>query len=569
MILESLRNLALREGLLENPDYEPKPVAWIIVLNETGNFINLVPTVSAEEGKKPKAKTFSIPRRLGRTSSPVADFLVDKSEYVLGIEPDSKRSEEDLALRLNKFRKPIRDAFQATSEKALTAIDAFLSSDEERQKVIERVNAEGYKSNDLFAFEYQGTLVHELPEIRQYFSLMRRAAIKDGAQCLICGMVAPPVDKHPTVRIPGGTTSGIAMVSFNSDAFESYGWLRNQNAPVCRNCADAYTTALNRLFSMNYPDPEHPGQTLPRRFVRLSSDTTAVYWGDSNPKLLDLFSSYFDTPKVETVGALFESVHKGRESGGDKSPFYCLILSGGQGRAIVRSSHIGTVDQVELNISEYFSSVDIGTEAPLPLMFLLRNLVLQGKLENLAPGLVTDIFMAIVFGGNFPRTLLTSAVGRCRAERKVTRERAAFLRAYLMRNQKLEVSVGLDKENLNTGYRLGRLMAVLERLQTTAIRGVSRTIVDRYYGSASTRPATVFPRLIAMAQHHVAKLKIGLQYYYKGELAQVMDGLASFPQILSLEDQGLFALGYYHQRYNKAEESSETVIDAPEAEEAA
>jgi CRISPR-associated protein Csd1 len=179
---------------------------------------------------------------------------------------------------------------------------------------------------------------------------------------------------------------------------------------------------------------------------------------------------------------------------------------------------------------------------------LMRSLLLQGKLENLGPSLVTDVFLAIVFGRRFPQTLLASAVGRCRAERKVTRERAAMLRAYLQRNEDMEVTVGLDQENVSVGYRLGRLMAVLERVQGAAQNNPNKTIVDRYYGAASTRPATVFPRLIALAQHHLAKLTGGAAVFYQSRLGEVLDGLASFPQTLRLDEQGLFALGYYHQR---------------------
>src|SRR5208282_4212720 len=120
------------------------------------------------------------------------------------------------------------------------------------------------------------------------------------------------------------------------DAFESYGLSRNENAPVCRDCADAYTTALNRLLSDRYPDPRHAGATLPRRSVRLSPDTTAVYWANEEAEVLDLFTSFFDAPRVENVRALLEAVHKGRSSGSVSSRFYCLILSGGQGRAILR-----------------------------------------------------------------------------------------------------------------------------------------------------------------------------------------------------------------------------------------
>lgn len=544
VILASLCDLARRDGLLANPDYEPKPVAWIIVVDAGGHFVNLVPTAGADEGKKSKPKSFFIPRRAGRTSSSVADFLVNKSEYVLGIEPDGKRSESDLATRRGLFRQRVQDAARVTGEVGLNATAAFLASDEERRRAVEALPADGYKSNDLFAFECDGQLVHDLPEVQRYFSHIRRSVAKEGAQCLICGTTAAPVDKHPAVKIPGGTTSGIALVSFNSDAFESYGLSRNRNAPVCRDCADAYTTALNRLLSDRYPDPQRPGETLPRRFVRLSPDTTAVFWTDQETTVLDLFADFFDAPRIESVAALLESPHKGRAPMGAGNRFYSLILSGGQGRAIVRSAHTGTVAQVERNLKEYFDSIDVGSEQPSPLTLLMRGLVLQGKLENLRPGLVAGVFTAIVFGGHFPRTLLASAVGRCRAERKVTRERAAILRAYLKRNQEREVSVGLDKDSTSVGYRLGRLMAVLERVQNSP----NKTIVDRYYGAASTRPATVFPRLVAMAQHHLAKLNVGLQFFYQARLSEVIDGIAVFPAVLTMEEQGLFALGYYHQR---------------------
>jgi CRISPR-associated protein Csd1 len=541
MILSSLKDFARRENLLADPDYEPKAVAWIIALDDGGKLAGLLPTAGGEEGSKAKAKVLYIPRRDGRTAAPKADFLVDKSEYVLGIEPDGKRSEVDLARRRELFSNSVSAAFANTQQPSLAAVLAFLQSDDERRRASEQLAADGYKSNDLFAFRHRDKLVHELPDVRTYFSRTRRAGSSEGAQCLICGMTAAPVDKHPAVKIPGGTSSGIALVSFNSDAFESYGLSRNQNAPVCRDCADGYTTALRRLLGDGYP-------TLARRHVKLSLDTTAVFWADQEDSVIDLFTNYFDSPDIESVASLLKSPHTGRAAAGTSPRFYCLVLSGGQGRATIRSSHIGTVTQVEDNLRRYFESVDIAAEQPMPLMRLMRSLVLQGKLDNLQPGMVTQVFIAIVFGGSFPRTLLTAALGRCRAERSVTRERAAILRAYLKRNQGWEITVSLDKENPSAGYRLGRLMAVLERVQGAAQNNPNKTIVDRYYGAASTRPAVVFPRLIAMSQHHLTKLTGGIQHFYQRRLAEVIDGLATFPPVLSMEEQGLFALGYYHQR---------------------
>jgi CRISPR-associated protein Csd1 len=567
MILESLKDLAIREGLLANPDYEPRPVAWILAVGTGGKFGGAIHTTGeAEPGRKPRAKVMGIPRRNGRTSGAAADFLVDKSEYVLGVHPEGARQEKDLAERLGLFQQSVLDALAAAPGDALAAVSAFLQSDAERARAIEQISAEGYESNDLFAFQFDDRLVHDLPEVQAYFSVSRRSAGGAGRQCLICGARAPAVRKHPLLKVPGGTTSGVALVSFNSDAFESYGLSGSENAGVCRDCADGYTTALNRLLSDRYPDPRNPGQTLPRRYVRLSPDTTAVFWADEEAPILQLLTDFFDAPRIENVGDLLESPRSGKAPPSVSNRFYCLIVSGGQGRAVLRGMHTGTVGQLELSIRAYFESIAVEGAGPISLGRLLEGLVLQGKRENLPRALTTEVFLAILFQRKFPATLLARAVARCRAEQKVTRERAAILRAYLIRNLDWEVSVGLDLENTNAGYRLGRLMAVLERVQGVAQKNPNRTIVDRYYGAASTRPATVFPRLVALAQHHLRKLTEGREISFQKRLGEVMDGISEFPPVLPLEDQGRFALGYYHQR-QEFFKKADTGADVSEGEE--
>jgi CRISPR-associated protein Csd1 len=559
MILTGLRDLANREGLLQNADYEPKAVAWILSIGDEGKFLGVIPTAAEDKRGKARAKILDIPRRKGRTVAPVADFAVDKSEYVLGIEPDGKRSADDLATRLDLFRQEIAKGVSETGHPALAAVQAFLARPDERQSAIEVINDLKYASNDLFAFEYRGELVHELPEVRKYFSESRNAAKQGEAQCLACGALRDVSRKHPAIQIPGGTTSGVALVSFNSDAFESYGLDGNENAPVCQACADAYTTALKRLVSDRYPDPKNPGQMLPRRSVRLAADTTALFWADREASIVDLLSDYFAAPSPDAIKSILESPWRGRAPAAVSNRFYCLILTGGQGRAIVRGLHTETVDDLEHNIRAYFDAIDLGSDASLSLTWMLRSLVLQGKLENLPPGLASEVFLAIVFGRQYPQTLLARAVERCRAERRVPRERAALIRAYMIRNCKLEVTVALDAANPNEAYRLGRLMALLERIQSAAHNNPNKTIVDRFYGAASTRPVTVFPRLIGNAQHHLAKLNPGLSGFYHSELADVLGGLASFPSTLNLEQQGMSALGYYHQKSFRKQDSEDAV----------
>jgi CRISPR-associated protein Csd1 len=551
VILTTLRDVAVREGLVQNLDYEPKAVSWLIQLDGNGKYLGLVSTLT-EYGpqKRLMAKVMNIPRRSGRTSGRVADFLVDKSEYVLGIESGVKQKTSkpgELIKRRTLFSEGIQRAADELNCAELTAVALFLQSEFELGRCRHDLGGSEYASNDLFAFEVQGCLVHEIPAVQSYFSCLRQARHNEGVrQCLVCGELRPVVDKHPGIRLRGGTTSGVALVSFNSDAFESYGWSRNENAPVCRACADGYATALTRLLSDRYPDPKHPGSVLGRRSLSLSSDTTAIYWADEETNTLDLIGALFDTPDPNAVRDLLMSPHKGRESGGNVNPFYCVILSGSQGRAVVRSVHRGSLQEVEENILVYFRCLLNFVEGPMPLFLLLKSLAVQGKAENLAPSLASDVFLAILFGRALPRTLLVSALQRCRAEQMVTRERAALLGLYLVRNLGKEgIDMGLNRELVDRGYRLGRLLAVLDRLQSSAIRA-NTTLVERYYGAASTRPGTVFPSLLKLAQHHAAKAQSG--GYFHAQLGEVLDGVASFPPTLSTDEQGMFALGYYHQR---------------------
>lgn len=547
MILASLKDAAIREGLVTNPDYEPRPVSWIIQLDARGKYLGVVSTLS-EHGpqKKLRAKVMSIPRRGGRTSAASPDFLVDKSEYVLGVEPDGKRKTADLENRRELFAGQVRSAASHLDSGDLKAVSGFLDSSAGRSRCNEDLNRQEYASNDLFAFEVDGRLVHEAPAIQEYFSALRRLPTDRVRQCIVCGEIRPPVEKHPAIKLRGGSSSGVALVSFNADAFESYGWSRNENAPICQPCADAYTASLTRMLSDRYPDPRNPGSALRRRSVSISNDTTAVYWTEQESEILDLIGGLLDSPDPNAVHDLLVSPHKGRASAGDINPFFCVVLSGAQGRAIVRNVHRGTLREVETNIRTYFRYLLGFAGDPMPLFLLLRSLAVQGKADNLAPNLGSDLFFAILFGRVFPRSLLLSALQRCRAEQDVPRARAALIGLYLIRNLGKEgIDMGLNKGVADSGYRLGRLLAVLDRLQGAAVRP-STTLAERYYGAASTRPATVFPSLLKLAQHHAAKVSAG--GFFQGQLAEVLSGIEVFPPTLSVDEQGMFALGYYHQR---------------------
>lgn len=244
---------------------------------------------------------------------------------------------------------------------------------------------------------------------------------------------------------------------------------------------------------------------------------------------------------------------------------------------MLRSMHSGTLGELDTNLSAYFDAIRLEGDRgePKPLGFMLRSLVLQGKLDRLPPRLAGEVFLGILFGGKLPRLVLSAAVQRNCAEQRVSAERAALLQLYFMRHQMKEVpQMSLDTESTDAPYRLGRLLAAYEQLQRKAQGGnLNRTLVDRYFGAASTRPGTVFPQLVRLSQNHLGKLGQS-GGYYQGLIAGIADGIVNFPSMLTLEEQGRFALGYYHQRQAffrgkpKDENASDTeeTIHTPEGE---
>lgn len=160
---------------------------------------------------------------------------------------------------------------------------------------------------------------------------------------------------------------------------------------------------------------------------------------------------------------------------------------------------------------------------------------------------------------------------RIRADRIINRIRAAILKAYLNRKNRIlnskerEIKVSLDIENNDIGYLCGRLFAVLERIQESALgKNVNATIVDRFYASASSTPMLVFGRLIDLSNHHLSKIaNQGTVIFLKKSISEIMDKIPAtgFPAHLSLDEQSRFAIGYYHQRqeFFKSKEENETI----------
>ena len=308
-------------------------------------------------------------------------------------------------------------------------------------------------------------------------------------------------------------------------------------------------------------------------------DASTVFWTERESPVEGfmglILSPQDDSGDLKEVRDFLEAVRDGKklpkniDDTGMK--FYILGLSPNASRLSVRFWHVSTVEDISAKIGQHFRDLSIiknyDKDPEFPGMWqLLRETAILRKFENISPVLSGSIIRSIMTGASYPQSLMTTIIGRIRADQEINYLRAAMIKACLVRKYRInqiskEVTMELDKESTNIGYRLGRLFAVLEKAQLDAIPGANTTIKDSFYGSASATPRTVFPRLLRLAQHHIQKAEYGRNT--DKMIEEIMQDIQAFPAHLSLDDQGLFAIGYYHQRKdfytqsNKKEDNNE------------
>jgi CRISPR-associated protein Csd1 len=593
MILQALNDYYRRR--CDDPDpaqrlpmfgLEQKEIPFLLEISAEGELLQLRDTRELN-GKKKIARVFRVPMGIKKTSGVAANLLWDTLEYVLGV--DTKGKPERVAEQHAAFRARIAALPEATREDAgIQAVTRFLERFDIPQLERQPAWADALENNAILSFRLQGDLdlVCQRPAVVS--AVLNVSTEDDGpkAMCLVTGEDAPVERLHASIKgVWGAQTSGANIVSFNARAFESYGKTERQgeNAPVSRAAAFAYTTALNHLLRKDSPQRIQVG------------DASTVFWAERESTFETAAADIFgDPPKddpdsgTRAVHALLEAVHSGKLAGpeGD-TQFYVLGLAPNAARISIRFYHCLPLRDLGQCIVQHFEDLSLarGTHDPQhPSLFrLLTAVAAQNKADNIPPNLGGVIVDAIFTGKDapYPSLWLNAAVARCRAEQTVNYLRAAAIKACLNRQMRYaqlslpsptleqEFLPMLDLSNPNPAYRLGRLFAVLEKIQEEASPGLNATIRDRYYGAASSTPVAVFTTLLRLKNAHLKKLTAGRTTVFEKLLGEVLGPVTDFPTHLPLPDQGRFALGYYHQRQNfftkKTEDSTTTLTEGTPA----
>lgn len=571
MILQELnkyyeRKIAETES--EMPPYgtSVEGISFALIIDQKGQLQG-VEDLREEDNKKLIPRKIPVPAAVTRTSGVKANYLWDKSSYVLGADGDG--AHEQNKLRFDAFCEQVSLVSGNVDDAGIVALIQFLNSwDCERsaEEISQYIPWETVAGTNLvFRLDGERGYIHTCSNAQQAWN--RYCSNTEGiptGRCLISGQEEQPLARvHTPIKgVLGGQTSGGYIVSYNASAFISY---KRDKADIAESSAFAYTTALNFLLRRGS-----------RQKVTIG-DTTITFWAEHQSIAEELFAEFFapeESIVVETsteddqqtsgkIFDLLQNIRSGKRAVDiipdlDESVrFFFLGLAPNASRLAIRFWLVGTVGDFLDNVSKHFNDLAIARqfdsepEFP-PLWRLLCQTATLGKSENILPVLAGGVTKAMLNGSMYPQSLLPAVLGRIRAEGEVGYFRAALLKAYLIRNKQMEIPMYYDPDRKDVPYVLGGLFAVLEKAQADAIPGANATMKDRFFASAPATPARIFPMLLKNSANHVAKLrkdptKTGLAVIFDKSIQDAVASLSNFPQTMLPEEQGLFMIGYYQR----------------------
>jgi CRISPR-associated protein Csd1 len=561
-------------GEAEVSGYSREKIGFAIVLAADGRPIDKI-DLRDLTGKKPRPRLLEVPAAVKRTAGILPNLLWDKTAYALGRTAGAGRRTAD---EHAAFKATHLELLANADDDGLLALRRFIETWAPDRFDTSPFTEEMLDSNIVFRLEGDNRLIHEREAARR---LLAGRTGNDGPKrfCLITGIDAPVQRLHPTIKgVEGAQSSGAALVSFNLDAFTSYGQEQGDNAPTSEAAAFRYGAALNRMLDRDGPN----------RLPRPVGDATVIFWADASgvgedvaKAAEDLFAGWLnptdeerDPDKLDRDGGAVARLRDALRDVAAGRPlkaidprldegvrFHVLGLAPNAARLSVRYWLDDRFEAFARRLADHYDDLAIEPKPwratpPSVSRLLVKTTALQEKFDNIPPLLAGEVMRAVLGGGRYPRTLLVTAIIRLRAgDDPATGWHAAAIRAVLARDHRLkyekeQTPMSLDRENPNPAYQLGRMFAALETAQRMALGKVNATIRDRYFGAASAAPASVFPLLLRGVQSHLGKLrKQGKGGWIEREIEDITDHLPpELPRSLRLEAQGRFAIGYYHQR---------------------
>jgi len=588
MILQALNQLYDR--LAPDVDYDlPRPgtsvqdITFEIVLKSDGSLIDIQ---DARAGTK--AKRVQVPGegkasgKITRASAPKkAGILWNDLSFMTGIEisdpPQVNR------MKFDAFRDNHLQIENQIADPAFSAVCEFLRQWDPESELQRAEKCKVFAKTGFGVFRIaDGTNkhVHQLPKVEAHlYSKPQQALLKSAAatQCLISGdfFQNSEIANTHQPKIKGVGKNRTLLVSFNDPAYCSLGKEQSYNAPVSKKATFQYCNALNALLS---------GPQSHRHRIVIG-DVTTVFWTERETTTEKAFAAFFsgqtearegcdgtitqDPVLHQRLEAFLKLVRRGSTTNFDEldddpnTKFFILGLSGNVTRLEVRFWHVSKLRDMLERLRCHFDCLNIqrsfDNEPEFPSAVRLLDQTARER-KAISPLLGGQLMQSILNSTPYPMTLYQGVLNRIRVVEKdqngktrpnVNYLRASILKAVLTRNFNHIITMSLDPDCTKHAYLLGRLFATLEKTQQDALGNVNAGLRDRFYSSASATPASVFPRILRTYQHHLAKLSGGMKVNRERLVQSIhapLDPSVGYPAHLNLEQQGLFAIGYYHQR---------------------
>lgn len=560
MILQSL--ISLYDRYTEDmPPYgfSVEDIGFVITIDKDGNF------VGEPEDLRVKIKTniynfrqSEVPysNRVNVRANAAAktpNFMVDKADYIFGMSGKAKKE-----VHHNSFTAMINDVCGDSQDAGVLAVRTFLK----RWNPQDSMELPYWKEmcgihGKWVAFRLHGDsgFVHEREDVKKLWSdFVAKEEFSQGVS-FIDGKIHDVQFQYAQFKFG----SGASLVSFNEVAYESYGKKKGANAPISVAAEFKSSTALKFLLRSR------------KQRIRIG-DATTVFWAERASPMETFFGQVMN-PSVEDQAAVvpvqefLKTIRQGSfpsDLNDSKNiKFYILGLSLNKARLALRFWYVCSVSELVNRLRDHFCNLEMeGSDKDIPfpgIWHLLKETARETK--DISPVLGGALARSILTGAHYPQNLYQGVIGRIRADHRINYLRASILKAVLQRNHKKEVPMSLDTERREVAYLLGRLFAVLEKAQLDALGKVNSTIKDRFFSAASATPASVFPRLLRLSQHHIEKADYG--YVSDRRISEIMEHVNSFPSHMNLQDQGLFAIAYYQQK-NALYRKNETKIEGGE-----
>jgi CRISPR-associated protein Csd1 len=561
-MLNEILAYAERTGLTSEPGFTVKTAKWAIFVNDKSEISGITPLGDGKSGLTfTRCPDLSQGEMIagGITRS---QFLIESLAVVaLFYKADTDEKEQQkYCTKHQYFIQQLELASEDCPELAF-AVTALNNTEqfEKLQNLLENQQPKP-KSTDSVTFLINESYPLKSTAWHSWWRTQRQPinAVEDKKKsvatmrCLLTGVAIEPVDTHPKIKglsSVGGLGTGDVFMAFDKEAFQSYGLSKSANAATDEVTAKSYAETFNKLIS--------------DQSIRLVNGL-AVYWfGHTLVNADDDMFAELENPSEPLAGQasrpkeLLRAIDDGQHPDLLDNYYYVVTVSGQAGRVMVRDWQQGRLTELLANIASWFDDLQIiardGGNTLRPPKFLAVVGCLVRDLKDAPAPLINELWRtALNKNKPIPYTAFTQALLESRKaiinEEAQNHARMGLIKAYHIRNKGDKyMCTNLNPEHPNPAYQCGRLLAVLADLQYAALGDVGAGVIQRYYTATSQAPALRIGQLMSNAKNHLSKVGGGLAFEFENRLSEIMSRMTAIPKILDLEDQSLFALGYYQQ----------------------